>query len=242
MKNQFKSLNDIDISKYREKKGRFDYLSWAIALRELKKIYPDATFEVIKYDNKPFCQTETGYFVEVAVTVSGVTQSQIHPVLDNANRPITKPNCFQINTSIQRCLAKAIALHGLGLSLFAGEDLEQYDEQNSTKQEKETTKKASEKQLFVIQKNNLHDTPETLSSSEASALISEFMENKTESPRVDKDKEIYEEYRQTIEGISSNDTLMDVARDMINQCPKNYREDLRKIANEKFKELEKIPH
>ena len=57
MKNQFKSLNDIDISKYREKKGRFDYLSWAIALRELKKIYPDATFEVIKYDNKPFCQT-----------------------------------------------------------------------------------------------------------------------------------------------------------------------------------------
>ena len=108
--------------------------------------------------------------------------------------------------------------------------------------EKETTKKASEKQLFVIQKNNLHDTPETLSSSEASALISEFMENKTESPRVDKDKEIYEEYRQTIEGISSNDTIMDVARDMINQCPKNYREDLRKIANEKFKELEKIPH
>jgi hypothetical protein len=126
--NQFKKLQDINVDQYREKKGRFDYLSWAIALRELKKIYPTATFEVIKYDNKPYCKTETGYFVEVAVTVNDVTQSQIHPVLDNANRPIAKPNCFQINTSIQRCLAKAIALHGLGLSLFAGEDLEQYDE------------------------------------------------------------------------------------------------------------------
>jgi hypothetical protein len=130
--NQFKKLQDINVDKYREKKGRFDYLSWAIALRELKKIYPTATFEVIKYDNKPYCKTETGYFVEVAVTVNDVTQSQIHPVLDNANRPIVKPNCFEINTSIQRCLAKAIALHGLGLSLFAGEDLEQYDEKKTT--------------------------------------------------------------------------------------------------------------
>lgn len=129
--NQFKTLQDINVDQYREKKGRFDYLSWAIALRELKKIYPTATFEVIKYDDKPYCKTETGYFVEVAVTVNEVTQSQIHPVLDNANRPIAKPNCFQINTSIQRCLAKAIALHGLGLSLFAGEDLEQYDEKKT---------------------------------------------------------------------------------------------------------------
>lgn len=129
--NQFKTLQDINVDQYREKKGRFDYLSWAIALRELKKIYPTATFEVIKYDDKPYCKTETGYFVEVAVTVNDVTQSQIHPVLDNANRPIAKPNCFQINTSIQRCLAKGIALHGLGLSLFAGEDLEQYDEKKT---------------------------------------------------------------------------------------------------------------
>lgn len=242
MKNQFKSLNDIDISKYREKKGRFDYLSWAIALRELKKIYPDSTFEVIKYDDKPYCKSETGYFVEVAVTVNEVKQSQIHPVLDNANRPITKPNCFQINTSIQRCLAKAIALHGLGLSLFAGEDLEQYDDQNSTKKEKETVKKASEKQVFVIKKNKLHEKPETLSSSEASALISEFMENKTDKPRIDKDKEIYEEYRLTIQGITSNETLTEVGKDLINQCPAQYREQLVKIGQKKRQELEEIPH
>ena len=64
-------------------------------------------------------------FVEVAVTVQGITLSQIHPVLDSRNRPLTAPNAFDINTSIQRCLVKAIALHGLGLYIYAGEDLPQ---------------------------------------------------------------------------------------------------------------------
>ena len=68
-------------------------------------------------------KTECGYFVEVAVTVKGITLSQIHPVLDNRNKPLEKPNAFDINTSIQRCLVKAIALHGLGLYIYAGEDL-----------------------------------------------------------------------------------------------------------------------
>jgi hypothetical protein len=62
-------------------------------------------------------------FVEVAVTVQGVTLSQLHPVLDHRNRPIPAPTAFEINTSIQRALVKAIALHGLGLYIYAGEDL-----------------------------------------------------------------------------------------------------------------------
>ena len=55
--------------------------------------------------------------------MQGVTLSQIHPVLDGKNRPIFEPTAFDINTSIQRCLVKAIALHGLGLYVYAGEDL-----------------------------------------------------------------------------------------------------------------------
>lgn len=55
--------------------------------------------------------------------MDGVTLSQIHPVLDHRNKPIQQPNAFDINTSIQRCLVKAIALHGLGLYVYAGEDL-----------------------------------------------------------------------------------------------------------------------
>ena len=57
------------------------------------------------------------------MTVQGVTLSQIHPVLDAKNRPLSDPSAFDINTSIQRCLTKAIALHGLGLYIYAGEDL-----------------------------------------------------------------------------------------------------------------------
>ena len=76
-----------------------------------------------RFDGLPYLRSETGYFVEVAVTVQGVTLSQIHPVLDGRNQPILEPTAFDINTSIQRCLVKAIALHGLGLYIYAGEDL-----------------------------------------------------------------------------------------------------------------------
>jgi len=71
----------------------------------------------------PYMRTDCGYFVEVEVFIDGVGRSQIHPVLNHQNKPIDKPNSFDINTAIQRCLAKAIALHGLGLYIYAGEDL-----------------------------------------------------------------------------------------------------------------------
>jgi hypothetical protein len=119
----FKALSGIDVNQHVEKKGQFTYLSWAWAVAELRKASPTATWEVIKTDGLPFCKTECGYFVEVAVTVDGITLSQIHPVLDNNNKTIPAPNAFQINTSIQRCLVKAIALHGLGLYIYAGEDI-----------------------------------------------------------------------------------------------------------------------
>jgi hypothetical protein len=162
-KNWFAELSAVNVDKLREKKGRFDYLSWAVALRELKKVYPKAHFEVIKYDNKPYCATESGFFVEVAVTIDGLTQSQIHPVLDNANRPIAKPNAFQINTSIQRCLAKAIALHGLGLSLFAGEDLVQYDEPTQT----QTQQQSQTQQNYQPKQQNTYKTTSNAPASEA---------------------------------------------------------------------------
>ena len=63
----------------------------------------------------------------VEVTVDDISISQIHPVLDHRNQTLEQPNAFQINTSIQRCLAKAIALHGLGLYIFRGEDLPESD-------------------------------------------------------------------------------------------------------------------
>lgn len=121
--NYYSELAKIDVSEHVEKKGKFSYLSWAWAVDQLRRVDPEATWEVIRFEGMPFMRTECGYFVEVAVTVKGITLSQIHPVLDNSNKPVAKPNAFQINTSIQRCLVKAIALHGLGLYIYAGEDL-----------------------------------------------------------------------------------------------------------------------
>ena len=130
--NTFELLNKVDVSKFTEKKGQFNYLSWAHAVRELLKVCPEATWEVHLFENtdgmkQPYMKNGTGSYVQVSVDVEGVIRTQIHPVLDHRNQPIDNPTSFQINTSIQRCLAKAIALHCLGLYIFAGEDLPEAD-------------------------------------------------------------------------------------------------------------------
>lgn len=123
MSNYFDALSGVDCSAHVESKGGFSYLSWPYAVGELKKRHPEATWEVAEYEGRPYMATPAGCFVKVSVTVDGVTHAQIHPVLDNRNKTVKEPDAFQVNTSIQRCLVKAIALHGLGLYIYAGEDL-----------------------------------------------------------------------------------------------------------------------
>lgn len=123
--NYFARLNAISVSEHIEKKGGFSYLSWPFAVAQLRLADPAAVWEVRRFNGLPFLISEAGVFVEVAVTVQGITLSQIHPVLDGRNRPMLAPTSFDINSSIQRCLVKAIALHGLGLYIYAGEDLPQ---------------------------------------------------------------------------------------------------------------------
>ena len=126
--NSFRRLFQLDVANYVEKKGQFNYLSWPFAVAQLRLTDPSAYWEVKRFDGLPYLSTDLGFFVEVAVTLEGVTLSQIHPVLDHKNRPIMAPSVFEINTSIQRCLVKAIALHGLGLNIYAGEDLPDLNE------------------------------------------------------------------------------------------------------------------
>ena len=127
MENYFSKLHQINVSNHIEKKGQFSYLSWPFAVAQVRLFDPAATWEVRRFDGLPYQKTEAGFFVEVAVSVQGVTLSQIHPVLDAKNQPIEMPSSFDINSSIQRCLVKAIALHGLGLYIYAGEDLPDCD-------------------------------------------------------------------------------------------------------------------
>jgi hypothetical protein len=125
----FQTLNEKNVNEFTQKKGNFTYLSWAWAVRELLKVAPNATWVIHEYSHgngetqSPYMRTGAGCFVKVTLTVDGIERTQIHPVLDNRNQTIDEPNAFQINTSIQRCLTKAIALHGLGLYIYAGEDL-----------------------------------------------------------------------------------------------------------------------
>ena len=121
--NYFAVLNAINVSDHIERKEGLAYLSWPFAVTQLRMADATATWEVRRFEGLPYLTTEVGVFVEVAVTVQGVMLSQIHPVMDGQHRPLMAPTSFDINTSIQRCLVKAIALHGLGLYIYAGEDL-----------------------------------------------------------------------------------------------------------------------
>ena len=121
----WKQLKAVDIKDMIEKKGKFSYISWAMAWSALCDIYPDATME--KHCNEhgfPVFKDENGWcFTKVTVTVNGKSITEMLPVLNNFNKPIKNPDSMDINSSLQRCLAKAIALHGLGVHVYSGEEL-----------------------------------------------------------------------------------------------------------------------
>jgi hypothetical protein len=122
----FKTLSQIDVSDYTEKKGGLTYLSWAQAWREFKTQCPCATYEVKHFDGKPYhADDQLGYIVETSVTVDGETHMMWLPVLDYRNKalPVGKATMFDINTAIMRCLTKNLAMFGLGIYIYAGEDL-----------------------------------------------------------------------------------------------------------------------
>lgn len=129
-KSVFDVLNDINVNDKTEKKGKLTYLSWAWAWGQLKKNYPTANYKV--YENADgwnyFHDGRTAW-VKVGVTVNGLEHIEYLPVMDNYNRSISldKITSFNVNTSIQRALTKAIARHGLGLYIYAGEDLPEVD-------------------------------------------------------------------------------------------------------------------
>lgn len=139
MQNYFQQLNAVNVSEHVEKKGQFSYLSWPYAVAQLRLADPESFWEVRRFEGLPYLKTEAGYFVEVSVTVQGITLSQLHPVLDGRNKPLQTPTVFDINTSIQRCLVKAIALHGLGLYIYAGEDLPDSAKTETLSQDQQAT-------------------------------------------------------------------------------------------------------
>jgi hypothetical protein len=126
MNNYFNELNSVDCKDKIEKKNGLSYLSWAFAWAEVKKKHPDANYTV--YENKDgwnyFTDGRTGW-VKTGVTVNGIEHIEFLPIMDFRNKsiPADSITSFDVNKSIQRSLTKACARHGLGLYIYAGEDL-----------------------------------------------------------------------------------------------------------------------
>lgn len=146
-KSVFETLNAIDVSEHIEKKNGLSYVSWAWAWAELKKVYPNAYYTV--YENKDgwnyFTDGRTGW-VKTGVTVEGLEHIEYLPIMDYNNKsiPLDKITSFNVNTAIQRSLTKACARHGLGLYVYAGEDLPEEPKKEIKPISEETRKQAEE--------------------------------------------------------------------------------------------------
>ncbi len=158
VKGTFKTLAAVNVKDRVEKKGRFDYLSWAYAWAMIKDQYPDANRRVYESESTElnyFTDGRTGY-VKVGVTIEGVEHIDYLPIMDHNNRSLTKDKItsFAVNKTIQRSTVKAIAMHGLGLSLWAGEDLADISEtapkKVTTTEKKPTLKKTHDKWNDVV--------------------------------------------------------------------------------------------
>lgn len=146
-KSVFETLNEINVGEHIEKKGSLSYVSWAWAWTELKKRYPQAQYKV--YETESGCNYFTDgrtCWVKTGVIVEGLEHIEYLPIMDNSNKsiPLEKVTSFDVNKSIQRSLTKAVARHGLGLYVYAGEDLPEEPEQEFKPITEETRKQAQE--------------------------------------------------------------------------------------------------
>lgn len=141
----FETLNSINVNGHTEKKNGLTYLSWAWAWAEVKKAYPDATYTIYENRDGLFYHTDGNTcWVKTGVTINGIEHIEYLPVMDFKNKsiPVAAVTSFDVNKAIQRSLTKAVARHGLGLYIYAGEDLPEGEEvsANNSKPVVNTTK------------------------------------------------------------------------------------------------------
>ncbi len=168
----FQTLSEIDISPKIKQKNKMDYLPWSSAWDFVKNKYPTATYSVVKTEEGCIYHNDgRTCWVETSMTIDGETQTEILPVLDYRNQAIgyDKVTSSDVNKSIKRCLVKNLALFGLGLSLWNGEELSD----NAKKKKDEDEKPLRETQTKLLEllktkvaegcdKNKLFDLVEKL--------------------------------------------------------------------------------
>ena len=180
----FEEVYKINVNEHTEKKNNLTYLSWAWAWAEFKKAYPDAEYEIKRFENGlPYVYDEnTGYMVFTSVTAGDLTYEMWLPVMDGANKAMKKDpytyttkygektiesaTMFDVNKTIMRCLVKNLAMFGLGLYIYAGEDLPENNEneikatiteviEKSIKEEIKKAKISNETVIETLKKFNI---------------------------------------------------------------------------------------
>lgn len=143
----FETLFKVNVNEWVEKKGNLSYLSWANAWAAVKKLYPDATYTVYERETASgpvnyFTDGKTCW-VKTGMTINGLEHIEMLPVMDfhNKSLPLANVDSMSVNKAIQRSLTKAAARHGLGLYIYAGEDLPE-EEAAAVKREEEKKPKA----------------------------------------------------------------------------------------------------
>lgn len=139
-KKPFELLNAINCNEHTEKKNGLTYLSWAWAWAEVKKAYPDANYIIYEdKDDRPYHNDGRTCWVKTGVTIEGLEHVEYLPVMDyrNVSIPLDKVTSMDVNKAIQRSLTKACARHGLGLYIYAGEDLPESEAEHQAEELRE---------------------------------------------------------------------------------------------------------
>ena len=174
-KNYFEDLFKTNVSDKIEKKNGLSYVSWSYAWGELKKKYPDSTYTIYENANGLFYHTDgKTCWVKTGVTVNGIEHIEYLPVMDFKNKsiPLENVTSTDVNKAIQRSLTKAVARHGLGLYVYAGEDLPESDDEVEESKSEPISKKLKETKEEPVKKT---EEPKETSQTEdiASELIGE---------------------------------------------------------------------
>lgn len=189
----FDDLYGININPHVEQdyKG-LSYLSWATAYKLAMDKDPAMNYEIVQdNDGMPFFSRGDVHIVKTKVTMFGETKEMFLPIMDNKHNAVTKPNSRQVNDNIMRCLAKNIAMFGIGLPLYVGEDLAQFKDDASNNKSKKTTETEFKKAIDMI--NALANTEEK--SEKVFDMIEKFNKNSLLDCTIEELRRIYNELK-----------------------------------------------
>jgi len=158
----YAEMRKIDVTSHIEKKGKFNYLSWSHAIDALLLHDENATWEYLPKESFP----DGSMMITCSVTAFDKVRTMQLPVLDFKNKAVSNPSAMDINTAMQRCLAKAIACHGIGLHIYHGEDLPPEYVKELTQAEKDANEFARQTRIYQTAAKTMHKSLDTCASAE----------------------------------------------------------------------------